>query len=346
MKRFTRFDGQLWHRMKGSSSGCGAVADQRPKASSGATLCPECEALPDYDVPVLIDGFRGFGDAFYMKGPASRLLRSGYQVCVRTPWPQVFADRSEIRLLAPGKTGLRTQDANAARVPVWGAEPMTSRRVILGYNAKKDFQQGSICEAMESMAGVTGETVAEDYRTKVGRGWVRRWMRELPRPLGVIHPPSVRREQKNPARAPLTEHMQEIVDARRDIFWVSVGWLAEGEESLIGDPLKRVGARYDHGELTVEELLALISIADVAVTGPCWMFPAAMSLGAPLFGVFGGYAPPRTILNPLLSEKVACVAPEKFCACLTDEHDCDKRINRDRLVGEFLKFVEAQCGRN
>lgn len=343
MKRFTQFDGHLWH----CEGGCAVVMPVRVTADalrSKLALCPKCLDNPDRSVPILVDGFRGLGDTFYMKGPIRRLARTEGHVYFKTPWPQLFWDSPEIRLVNPGRIGLRTQDANSTKWGgSWEVSPAITRKVVMGYHYTGFEEGGSITKMMEKQAGVAGEVTAEDYQTKAHPEWVKGWMKKLPRPLGIVHPPSARREWTNTARAPKPCYLQTVVDARPDIFWVSVGWLADKEEWLIGNPIKRVQLCLDHGELSTEELLGLISLADVAATGPCFLVPAAMSLGTPLFAVFGGYAHPRTVLNPLFAGKVGYIAPDPICACLKDDHDCDKWIGGDRVGDAFSRFMEAKC---
>jgi hypothetical protein len=348
MKRFTRFDGQLWHR----EGGCLVPKPVRLTAEAlrgKLALCPMCLKEPDRSVPILVDGLRGLGDTFYMKGAVKRLAKWDGLLYIKTPWPQLFWDSPEIRPVNPGRVGLRTQDANSSGWSgIWQVAPSITRPVILGYRAA-DFPGGlSIVAAMEARAGVQGGVEASDYLTKVNPDWIPDWVRKLPRPIGVIHPPSIRREWTNSARAPKPEYLQAVVDSRPDIFWVSVGWLADGEEWLIGKPLERVNLRLDHGELETSELLALIYAADVAVAGPSFMVPAAMSMGTLTFVIFGGYAPPDLILNPLLADRVRHVAPTPFCACFEDKHDCPREIEVSRVVYEFERLtskMEVDCAK-
>ena len=288
-----------------------------------------------------VNAYHGIGDTFYMR-PAVKALSRKRATYVATSWPQLFAGDPRIKVVRPRTVPLRVQKRNVAAVPAgtWAEEPRSAKPIMLSYNSG-DYRAGkSVVRAFMDAAELEEDPKPEDFRFSVPEAWFRPWMNEIPRPFGVVHAPSVRTEWENTSRNPRPDYIQDAVDAAPFVRWVSVGWLEEGKERLAGKPLSGVSERFDHGELAFEQLVALVSMADVAICGPCFLLPMAASVGTPVFVVFGGSVPPGLLVDRVMGTKIQTIAPDPYCACLENNHGCRKDIHPERLSREWDSFLK------
>lgn len=307
----------------------------------GSRIAPRVTVAPSKPINgVVVNGPEGFGDTIYMR-PAIRKLAEKYEaVFVRTPWPQVFWDILNARPSRPEAIFYRTQNANAAAVdPMIWHYPPGGLPQLAGFYGMDQFRAGMTITAAFLQSFKVHDPV--DFSLKVDPAWEPAWLKELPRPYGIVHPPSIRREWMNVSRNPRPDYIQAVIDARPDIHWVSIGFNVHDQEWYEGPPLHGVARRYDNGELSVEQLLALLGRADVAVSGPCWLLPAAAALGTPLFCIFGGSIPPQLLIDPRMGGPVKAVAPIPFCPCFQNDHNCNKSISMGALLMEWARFAET-----
>jgi hypothetical protein len=221
---------------------------------------------------------------------------------------------------------------------IWHHPPYGAREMAAAYGMDT-FRAGmSILAAFMNRLRVTDPV---DFSLTVDPSWAPDWLKDVPRPFGVVHPPSVRREWMNQSRNPKPEYIQQLIDARPDVHWISVGFNAPGQEWYEGPPLRGIARRFDNGELTTTQLLAVLGRADLAVSAPCWLLPAAAALKTPLFCVFGGSIPPQLLIDPRMGGTVKAVAPVPFCACFHNDHNCFKSISMGALLMEWSRFCDA-----
>lgn len=299
---------------------------------------PPAELISGIPVGAAVTGFEGMGDSIYMRGPLKKLLAREGTIYLTNPWPQFFWDMPSVKMVRPTECALRTQMENANSMPdsVWHAEPPGLRWYEYKYN-NDQLRQGKtpITTFMEQFR------VADpiDFSLSTNPVWMTRRIAELPRPIGIVHPPSVRREWTNTARNPKMEYLQTVIDSRPDIFWVSVGWLKDGQEWPDGAPLSGIRQSFDHGELSMTEVLALVSVAKITLCGPSFPLPVSAALGTPVFCVFGGSIPPRCLVDPRMGRHAGYAAPEPFCECFSNDHACNKIIDRERVLNEFRRLM-------
>ena len=214
-----------------------------------------------------------------------------------------------------------------------------------------------------TFAGVAPEsTVAPFYRWKhlqlhnivgaIGRFFppIEEFIFDLPefqKPLGlaryaVIRPPMLRKDFYAPARNPRTRYIDRAAQILGQAGYVTVG-VAHAREGLewFDEFAPSVDVAYWRGELSIPELMGLVSGASVVVGGPGWQVAAALAYGAPLCIVYGGAGAANRIeklTDPRIDcSRVAYVAPDSFClGCRGVLHDCDKLIS-----GFDRKFVDA-----
>lgn len=309
---------------------------------------PNAPATLDEDDVVcrnLVSGCHGLGDTIYMRPALRRLAKMNGPVHVATAWPQFVEDIPGVLVVRPKNLPLRAQARNVATwAGQWTPMPDKWTGKTLAYTPTDLATRQSIPQILLRRAGMTRRPAPEELRLDVRSDWVKQWMLDLPRPLGVVHPPTIRREWRNSSRNPAKGLIQAAIDAAPWINWVSVAWLEDGEEELDGPPLERVFARFEKGQLQPVELVAgLLSIADVALTSPCFMLPLAAAVGTPTFTVFGGCVPPPSLVDPAM-RGVTHVAPDPFCGCLQPEHNCVKTIAPARVAETFRVFASQSVG--
>lgn len=287
---------------------------------------------------ILVPAPDGLGDNIYMRPAIRKLVERHKIVYVRTSWPQLYWDIPGARPVKPAQLSFRTQQFNVQNMAssAWRATP-SELPEIGGFYTIQHFRLGmGIVPAFLEQFKVTDPI---DFSLKVNPAWEPEWVQHLPRPFGVVHPPSVRTEWYNTARNPDMKYLQAVIDARPDIHWVSIGFNTPDYEWFDGPPLHGIARRFDCGELAMDQVLALVARADLAVSAPCWMLPAAAALGTPHFCVFGGSIPPQLLIDPRMGGRTAYVTPAPFCACFLNEHGCNKHIDMGLLLQEFGRFT-------
>lgn len=307
----------------------------------GTKLAPKVSVVTAKPVRgVIVNGPEGFGDTLYLRAAIRRLAEQWDAVFVRTPWPQLFHDIPKARPARPSGIFYRTQNVNVSRVPpaIWSYPPGGLAELPGIYNVGH-FRAGTgILSSLMKQLKVTDPV---DFSLTVDPTWEPEWLKDVPRPFGIVHPPSIRREWLNTARNPRPEYVQAVLDTRQDVHWISVGFNVQGHEWFDGPPLRGIARRFDNGELTANQLLAVLAKADLAVSGPCWMLPAAAALRTPLFCIFGGSIPPQFLVEPRMGGTIKTVSPVPFCACLLNEHTCNKTISLGTLMMEWNRFCDS-----
>ena len=289
--------------------------------------------------PASVEGFQGLGDTIYMRPCIKKLLEQHSVVYLDTPWPQLFWDMPNVLPVRPRNLALRTQAANARvqNSTTWRWRPSGLPTYKFGYTVE-DMRGGyTPLTAMMKCLSVSDPV---DFSMAVNPEWAPTWLASVRRPLGVIHPATVRKEWENPSRCPSQSHLQAIIDAHPEVTWVSVAWLAEGQEWLSGPPLHGVQYEFNRGELPMEQVLAVLAAADVAVAGPCFMLPAAAAVGTHMLCVFGGSIHANALIDRRMGPYVTPITPMPFCNCWRHNHDCNKAIPHDRLLGAFNMVLD------
>ncbi len=309
-----------------------------PWIKGGPEILPWEEKRPF----IIFRSFTGLGDTFYMRPIVRKIVEREGMIYFVNPWPQLFWDQPKVKVLQPESVSFRTQKENINRVPseMWAGKFTGGLSKLLEYD-DGDFKAGkTIIQAFLDRGGPAKTKLTEkDFRFEVPRSWIEDWMYDLPRPLGIVHPPTIRKEWENPSRNPKPEHIQELVGSAPWINWISVAWTKEKEEWFEGPPLKGIYKSFDRGELSTESLIALVSIADFVVTGPCFLLPMGAATGTPIFTVFGGSVPPEILIDPIMGQHVSYIAPDPFCDCLAQGHECKKDIGTERLSRKFTSFL-------
>lgn len=300
--------------------------------------------------------YQGLGDHVYMRPFVAAAADAGAETWVSTPWPELYWDRPDIRLVQYAH-GLRTQVANVERADParWSPEPCGAsqnrlQRIALDYVSEGFRKDRSVYAAFSAQLG----GVEPQFRLPIAPAWrdeCTAWLHgagwDGTRGVGVIRPPTVRTEWLNPARNPLPEYLLAAKAARPDLFWVAVGW-AEGDAeqlvltsagpSSVDPPLGLWGdAHALHGEMHWTTLAALIEQAELVVTGPCFLLPLGVAVRARTLCIFGGHVPNRWLVDARMGlERYRHVEPDPPCACLDRTHACNKILDFERVLDAAL----------
>lgn len=293
--------------------------------------------------PIVVRAYTGLGDTFYARPVVKRLAARNGRIHLVSPWPQLFWDLPAVKVIRPPSSPFRAQRRNVETVEskVWSDAPSDGPGLLLEYTESDLRLKQTIIETFAAKARLDAHPGPEDFRFMVPEAWSDDWSRKLPRPIGIVHPPTIRKEWPNSSRNPHSKYIQTLIEEAPWVNWISVAWIDGDTERLAGAPLKGVTDRVEHGELTLEALVGLVAAADFVVTGPCFLLPLAAAVGTPAFVVFGGSVPPETLVDPIMGAAIRTIAPDPFCRCLEQAHDCRKEIEPERLVAEFDKFLRG-----
>lgn len=268
-------------------------------------------------------GMLGLGDNIYQRAFISKLKG----VYLETPWPELYSD-IDVKCVRPS-TNLRTQAKNiSASVAKWHQAPN-------GPCIQVAYGKAPIMQGMERCFGFAPGDMS------------------LP-PLGdspvsgryiVVRPVTVRAEWRADTRNPLPEHISHAAREamRRGYKVVSVADLEGDKEWAVGE-LPEADVAYHAGELSVLELLALVSGAAGIIGGIGWIVPASIAARVPAFVVCGGqgaFNSPEHIV-PTGQKSITFAVPDNLCMCSLKEHDCDKRISDyEQKFAEWIKQLPA-----
>ncbi len=265
--------------------------------------------------PLLIRGPVGLGDTIYLRAVV-RQLTDRHDVYVETVWPQLF-EGLPIKCVRRA-TRLRTQEKNATRPDLqWSTPPHGIPQQRVHYVGTT----GTMLAGMYAALGVQPTQITFDLPTFAP------WPGK--RPYVVIRPATLRKEWPASARNPDPAHLALAAERLRKHFRIiSVADLVPGVEWPVGD-LPYADERFHAGELTVEQLMALIQGAAGVVGGVGFIVPAAVAYRTPLFLIYGGGINDRRerIFDPRMpTGKVHHAIADNYCLCSDRGHNCRKEI--------------------
>lgn len=293
---------------------------------------------------LFVQGIDGIGDSLHQRAPIRRILERGDELWLTTATPCLYHDFPRDRLhLVDSGSALRTQAKNAEReawrfVPMpYGLRPDASFRAH--YDSASVASHGSVLAAMCASYGVPADEA--DFRLPVPREWTERT--PIPgAPFIVFRPPTTRREWTgNAPRNPDASAYREIFEAIRSGYLVvSVADLKDGEEQLAGDAVD-ADVVYHHGELDLEQLVALTCAAEFAFAPAGMMTVLAQAVETPCITVFGGYEGAASFSGGARWAQWLSIEPIRPCACWQRDHDCDKTIDLAAATRRARTFVDA-----
>jgi hypothetical protein len=259
---------------------------------------------------MIIHAMRGLGDSLYARAFIKQLPGELY---IDTPWPELLKDLPNVHFTRP-QTTLRTQAKNIARQGrAWETPPPRQPVRHIRYGTE------GIIPGMTGSFGVAPG--AFDLPPLPPSPETGRYV--------VVRPATVRNEWRADTRNPDTGYLESaaLLAWTRGYKVISVADLVDGVEWVVGiEPY--ADRKYHKGELTVEQLLALVQGAAAVIGGIGWLVPAALAAKVPAWiicGGQGGYNAPELICPAQSS--ITFAVPDNFCRCKLKQHGCDKRIS-------------------
>jgi len=254
----------------------------------------------------------GIGDSIYARGMANRMP----DAYVRTAWPEIFPEHRCV----PFESGLRSiVRENSRRRPRFVERPEVAVLKYACYESR-DLDAGvSIPAQMAERCGVADPVfdLPDFGPSSVASNRV-----------AVVRPVTLRREWLVESRAPDPTYIAQAAQALHEAGFtvVSVADVNVADEWML-EPAPYADVRFEHGELLVTEMLALVQHAACAVGGIGWIVPACMAAGVPLLCVLGGFlqrnAPDRLTMG---EHRITYAWPDDPCWCNDFHHDCRKTI--------------------
>lgn len=286
---------------------------------------------------------QGIGDNIYALPFVQRLARERRDVYVQTVLPQLFKHQAcTLSFVDPGTSDYRTQAKLALEwCPSFSVPPADAEMLTVHYGHAELKHAATISGAIERLFGYEiGSTALGEQAIDVGELLIARAYAKV----AVIRPVTHRVEWLCSARSPKQNYIAWCarVLQQAGYYVVSIADTEPGKEWIDGDE-PPADLKLHSGELNLTQLMALIKRADVVVGGSGFIIPAAMTLGTPLFVVFGGrggYDSPGRVFDLRYDlRKVGWALPDNFCRCTQMAHDCDKTISS--LDDSFYKFMST-----
>lgn len=293
---------------------------------------------------LLVKTMQGLGDAIAARPTIAAILRGGRgyeQIFIETPWPQVFADISATHPFAgfvrPSDTTLRAQQRNVNEVDrlgslgFWeGVDPGDHDTIQLKYVLEPGKK--SIPEQIAESAFVADANPDDLFFREA------EWPRTR---MGIFRQATVRREYTNPARNPAPGAIASIVRAFRDVEWLHVNDLQVGNEELAETRLHGP-AEAVLGQFSIPTIMQLLRRAKCVLSPVSGLMWAGIAFKRPTMVVWGGFAPPETILGTYASEAVI-LKPAPGCYCFDRLHDCgDAKKFETAAVDAAIREFEAR----
>jgi len=287
----------------------------------------------------------GLGDGLHQRAVVRELMQK-HELWLHTPWPQLYHDLEGLHLLRLEPT-LRAMAVNQDRCTVlYGNNQLPPHGTPLEtvvYPPLDVKSTGSVLGAMAKHLGVP----LGDFRMPVPEAWVHQAL-ALPidwdRPLLVYRPLVERSESRGYAvRNPDHEAYHALFSAiRQRFFVVSLASLAPGNEWKVG-PQITPDLTYEGGELQIETIAALVSLADLVWSAPGFGTVLAQAVCTPAVCVFGGFEDARSFSAGARFSPWLAVEPVHPCACWS--HSClhSKAIDLPRAHERIAAFLTDQA---
>jgi ADP-heptose:LPS heptosyltransferase len=277
---------------------------------------------------------KGLGDNIYQRAIVKKL---DARIYLTTPWPELYADLTHV-LPIYEETNLRTQAKNAAQYSEWAEIPQD-----IAFERKFSYAR-ALSVGRTILQGLE-ESIEVDIGPSIDMDVPRFNEHRIKNkePLAIIRPVTVRREWQNEARNPSPEYLQTASRVLKEhgYYIVAIADIADSEEWLEGDIV--ADKKFYHGELGIEEIIALTFDADVFVSGIGFPVPLCMATKTPAVIIGGGcgaYNHPTLIEDERIgATNMQYILPDDFCMCTQHKHDCDKTITD--FVGKVEKILEG-----
>ena len=290
----------------------------------------------------------GFGDQLWQKPFVSAFVEKetakGNVVYIRTPLPQFYTDISKLKFVRTS-SDLRTQQKSLdsgrdSRVKYANVTRVKFNRTIAPHYGLNEVRGQSIIHHMSKV--FDGLPFEQSRMTVPFLNDTDLNITDTRKPIAVIRPVTIRSEWPCPARAPDPNYIawcsRLLMNSGYRVISIAD---VDGINEVIKGPAPVAHESYHAGELSMDQSMKLMSIADMTIGGSGWILPAAIAMQCPLFLIFGGrgmYDSPQKLFDPRMNlSRIGWSMPVNFCRCSIDNHDCDKRITT--LDSDFFRFM-------
>ena len=272
---------------------------------------------------VIIVSLDGIGDAMWTRGVIRETLNAGLVVYLKTKHKWAFWDFESIS----GFNFFNEEN------PVYSSIRIAT---YLGCDLSKGK---TLYEAMSEQCHVpTG-----NFRLSAKKQWVDDAITVVngnKRPLLVYRPllrSNTRQSvmSRNPDRTTYEELYKHV---KNKFFTVAVA--ATGVDEMLYGAVE-ADMIFCKGQLPITTIIGLFTIADVVFTNPGMALVVAAALGTPVVGIFGGYEDSHNYKDTVVYGKSLLIDPINPCRCMSDSHNCDKRIDVAKAKQELDIFVEG-----
>lgn len=286
---------------------------------------------------VLLRAMHGFGDNIHQRAVIRELKRHGDTVAVETPWPQLCTDLAD-EIYLPERS-LRTQVKNMRRAAAKPADPSQFDKVYKNWYRSRDVRAVGYVGAM--FAELNLRASRPDFSFAVPGEWAGKARAAIGdtggKPVLVYRPLVSRTEwdgcdSRNPDAAAYAR-LFEI--ARKGYFVVSVADLVPGVEWITSRAVV-ADKEFHKGELDIETLCGLFSLASLVFCSPGFALPLAQSVGTHVVCVYGGRENSTFYRQ---DDKTLGVDTVRPCDCLSHTHACVKTIDVEKAARRVRVFA-------
>lgn len=290
-----------------------------------------------------IKTWEGWGDSLYQRPVVRAFVDLHGTTLLETPIPQLFQDLPNISFVQPDTT-LRTQRENLNSLKDFSWHPAPSYPPKAFHYLSTDYVTSkNVFQAFEKSAGVT--ITEKTLSIPLKDEWLSK-AEKLAKSFGsfaIIRPSTARQEWLNLSRNPAPGLLSTCATFTQDKGLATVGIASLGKS----EKLTEVEDDYDftllHGEVDMFTLLALGTFAEVVVGGVGHVVPFSLFTGAKTFVVAGGYLDTDFLIDDRFDRSmIHFCKPKPFCNCHLHNHDCEKRIRKDRLIKELQRFLSVE----
>lgn len=288
----------------------------------------------------------GFGDNIYKRPFIKALARVYDEVYLYTAFPELFSDIPNVKFCKPS-TNLKTQAEHIKKHERLGTYVADASHHIptIKLNYGRNFKLGiNVIQSFEQEFTLENDSLVFDLpNIEEGKDKATIIYNTIPKDkkLCIVRLPSVRNEWSCETRNALMIHFKRIMEVNKDKFYfLSIGDIDENERFSEPPPLELIDYKYHNKELNLYETLNMIKLADCTLSIPCFTLPLCIALKVPAFFIYGGYVKHDLLVDPRMDlSKIDYVAPDPFCNCITNTHNCNKRIEETTLLTKFNDFV-------
>ena len=275
---------------------------------------------------ILFEGYQGLGDQFFQRPFILEALKRYDEVYLSTPFPDLFYKDTGVKCVYK-KTGLKTPCEHYEKVKHLYCEyPQDIEIMTLDY-ARGLAKKRSILNSFRNQTGI----YPTDYSFKVPNAWKERAERFMPiteKKICVVKLPTIREEWKNISRNPKMEYFNHLIERYKDEYcFVSIA-NNHAKEYFDGEYPKGIEISYNSGELSIEEYIGFMSLADLNLCYNSNALQIGLALGIPTISLFGGYVSSEMVTDSIMGlENYIGIEPSQFCYCYDRMHKCNKEID-------------------